>query len=261
MKYIDIEKTFKNKLDFIIEEYNKRQQTNKNINDEQAEEILAYFSLDMLPIPKYLDSANKLSYLITLIINSEDAYHIKKLLDILNKHGYNANCELLKAMIKTDYLFNEGISFKSYELLIKGLSITNPYKRSDVSVSIDTMYGRTDFYKINLIAPEARRGFCHDITSDVLRNNPNLYGAYYYIPREFEGFLEHSVIINKEKNLVYDFANNIALSLPVWLKYYGNPSIIIKGDNFIELDKKCQDNLGFYLTTWHLEEVKRTRQK
>lgn len=261
MKYTDIKNTFKDKEN-IIKEYTERQEKSKNDNEKIAKEILSNFSMLVdLNIPNNLSDTNKLNYLITLILNSEDPSYIKKLYTLLNYYKYNSNCELLKAMIKTDYLLNMEISFKEYELLVKGISITNPYMRSDVAVSIDTAYGRTDLFKINLIEPDARRGFCHDITSDVLRNRPNLYGAYYYIPMEFKGALEHSVIICKEKNLVYDFANNIAVPLPIWTRYYGEPSILIKGDTFIELDKKCQDNLGFCLTTWHLEETKRTRRK
>lgn len=261
MKYADIEKTFKNKQDILMKEYYKRQQASKTINENKAREITTDFSFDSLPIPKELDSTNKISYLITLLINSNNPNHIKLLFDILNKHGYNVNCELLKTMIKTDYLFNEEIDFNEYELLVKGLSITNPDKQNDVTLSINTMYGRTNLQKISSIDPDDRRGFCHDVTSDVLRCNPNLYGAYYYIPREFKGTLEHSVVIDSDKKLVYDYANNIAVPLSIWVKYYGNPSILIKGDTFIELDKKCQNNLGFYLTTWHLEETKRTRRK
>ena len=99
---------------------------------------------------------------------------------------------------------------------------------------------------IRKITDEERRGFCHNLTSDVLIANKKLYGGYYYIPLSFTGYMEHSVVIDLEKSEVLDFANNIIV-----------PLIFINGDYYQELAKQSKEKLNVDLNICLLEQVRR----
>lgn len=88
-----------------------------------------------------------------------------------------------------------------------------------------------------------------------------MYGAYYYIPQAFDGCLEHSVLINPDRNQVIDLANNSAMNLKVWKSIYSTPTFTIKGSDFKELYNQTLHEYGEHIHMAALEEVRRIRKK
>ena len=248
--------------------YTERQKENIRLNNEIAKDVFFEFPSEILTIPSDMSDSEKVSYLISLFLNSGNKRLIKIVLEILKKYNYNTSSELLKTMQRTDYYFNGDINFITYSKFIYGaISIKNIEGASLQKVSLKSSYGNINLYPLDAcfnmgkINAEKRRGFCHNLTSDILAFNPDLYGAYYYIPFEFKGYMEHSVLLDLNHGLVLDFANNIVLPLKTWEKFYNKPSILISGKEFSELSKRCNDELGLYLTTCTLDSVRRIRKK
>lgn len=248
--------------------YTERQQRNIKANNEIAREILLNFPCEILYIPQEFSDSEKLNYLLSIFFNSKNFDAIKIVLDILKKYHYNKTSELLKTMQRTDLFFTGDIDFLTYSKLLYGATVVKNIEGATLeNVSIASTKGKIELlsldksFNIGTIMSEKRRGFCHNLTSDILAYNKDLYGAYYYIPLEFTGFIEHSVLLDIKHNLVYDFANNIAISLDIWKKFYNKPTILIKGSDFADLTKKCYDELGLYLTTSTLDNVQRLKRK
>ena len=171
-------------------------------------------------------------------------------------------------MQRTDLFFTKDIDFLTYSKLLYGATIIKNIEGASLEkVSIASTKGKIELlsldksFNIGTTMPEKRRGFCHNLTSDILTVNKDLYGAYYYIPLEFTGFIEHSVLLDLNHKLVYDFANNIVISLDIWQKFYNKPTILIKGCDFSYLSKRCDEELGLYLTTSTLDNVQRLKRK
>lgn len=249
--------------------YTERQKENIRLNNEIAKDVFFEFPNEILTIPSDMSDSEKVSYLISLFLNSGNKRLIKIVLEILKKYNYNASSELLKTMQRTDYYFNGDINFITYSKFIYGaISIKNIEGASLQKVILKSSYGNINLYPLDtcfnmgkIDTPKKRRRFCHNLTSDILAFNPDLYGAYYYIPFEFKGYMEHSVLLDLNHELVLDFANNIVIPLKTWERFYNNPSILIKGKEFRELSKRCNDELGLYLTTCTLDSVRRIRKK
>ena len=252
----------------ICKIYTERQQQNIKANNEVAKEILLNFPCETLYIPQEFSDSEKLNYLLSIFFNSKNFNAIKIVLDILKKYHYNNASELLKTMQRTDLFFTSDIDFLTYSKLLYGATtIKNIEGASLEKVSTISTKGKIELLSLNKrfnlksIDSDKRRGFCHNLTSDILVANKDLYGAYYYIPLEFTGFIEHSVLLDLKHNLVYDFANNIIVSLDIWQKFYDNPVVLIKGSTFSELSKRCNDELGLYLTTNSLDSVLKLKRK
>ena len=248
--------------------YMERQQENIKANNEIVREVLLNFPCESLYIPQELSDSEKLNYLLSIFFNSENINAIKIVLDILKKYHYNNAPELLKTMQRTDLFFTKDIDFLTYSKLLYGATtIKNIEYADEKKVSISSTKGNIELLsldksiRLGSINPNKRRGLCHNLTSEVLKNCINLYGAYYYIPLEFTGFIEHSVLLDLEHNLVFDVANNIIVPLDIWKKFYNNPTILIKGNIFSELSKRCRGELGLYLTTSSLDSVLKLKRK
>ena len=248
--------------------YTERQMKSIQLNEEAAREILIEFPCETMSVPSYLSDIEKVNYLMSMYLNSGNPKVIKTVWEVLLKHHYQVNSELLKTMQRTDFYFNDDINLITYSNLVYGaISIKNINDITQNNVNFNTSYGDLKLfpldrtYGMGKIDATKRRGFCHNLTSDILSVNKDLYGAYYYIPIEFAGFMEHSVLLDLKHHLVLDFANNIVMSLDIWQKYYNKPTILIKGDEFSELSKRCNDELGIYLTTCTLDNVRRIRKR
>ena len=243
----------------INKTYTERQKENSRLNNEIAKEVFLEFPSEIISMPSDMSDSEKVSYLISLFLNSGNKRLINIVLEVLKKYNYNTS---------SDYYFNKDINFITYSKLIYGATqIKNIEGASLQKVSLKSSYGNINLYPLDAcfnmgkINAEKRRGFCHNLTSDILAFNPDLYGAYYYIPFEFKGYMEHSVLLDLNHGLVLDFANNIVLPLKTWEKFYNKPSILISGKEFSELSKRCNDELGLYLTTCTLDSVRRIRKK
>ena len=230
----------------LADMYKKRQDDNIKENDNIAKDILFYYPGYELIIPNELGYSEKLSYLIAFILNSGDKKEISNLLKLLHKFSYNYKFELLKIMQNADFYFSKELSSEAILKVNKG------------NVKICSLNKVLGFQEID---KTSRRGLCHNITTDILLLNKDLYGAYYYIPLDFKGYIEHSVIIDLKHNLVLDFANNVIVALDIWKKFYGNPTVVISGSEFDYLNKRCNYELSEHLTTLTLEEARLLRTK
>ena len=252
----------------INKTYTERQKENRRLNNEIAKEVFFEFPSEIISMPSDMSDSEKVSYLISLFLNSGNKRLINIVLEVLKKYNYNTSSELLKTMQRTDYYFNGDINFITYSKFIYGaISVKNIEGASFQKVSLKSSNGNIFLYPLDTcfnmgkIDAQKRRGFCHNLTSDILAFNPDLYGAYYYIPFEFKGYMEHSVLLDLNHELVFDFANNIVIPLKTWERFYNKPSILISGKEFRELSKRCNDELGLYLTTCTLDSVRRIRKK
>lgn len=248
----------------LEKDYMTRQEVNLLDNTKKAKDVLAYFPDELIYLPKGLDNIGKLNALLMLYLNSGHSSAKRLIIEILKKYGYNPNNELLRAIQISDLYFEGQISQEDYIRAIGGL--TN--SKGVVNIKMDEIHIRTMQGMLKLqslcktlgirkITDEERRGFCHNLTSDVLIANKKLYGGYYYIPLSFTGYIEHSVVIDLEKSEVLDFANNIIVPLKIWKKFFGSPTIFINGDYYQELAKQSKEKLNVDLNICLLEQVRR----
>ena len=248
----------------LEKDYITRQEVNILENTMKAKDVLAYFPDELIYLSKGLDNIGKLNALLMLYLNSGYSSAKRLIIDILKKYGYNPNNELLRAVQISDLYFEGQINEEDYIRAIGGLTSS----KGVVSIKMDeiqirTIKGLLKFKSlcktlgIREITDDERRGFCHNLTSDVLIANKKLYGGYYYIPLSFTGYMEHSVVIDLEKSEVFDFANNIIVSLKIWKKFFGSPTIFINGDYYQELLKQSKEELNVDLNICLLEQVRR----
>lgn len=258
-------KTSNSKINKI---YTERQTENIRLNNDVAKKVLLEFPSEIMTFPNYMSDSEKVSCLISMFLTSGNPKVVEIVREVLKKYNYNISSELLLAMQRTDFYFSKDVDFLTYLQFIQGaVSIHDIEEITMQRVRLNSNYGEINlfpldkFFNINKISVEERRGFCHNLTSEILTQSPDLYGAYYYIPYEFKGYMEHSVILDIKHNLVLDFANNIIVPLYLWKKYYKQPSLLISGEEFSELSKRCNEELGLYLTTCTLDSVRRIREK
>lgn len=209
----------------------------------------------------------KYKLLFHMIFGKFDEGVQKQFLKLLRKYNYNSSLDLLELMTFILDYHNGEISLehlnRSLELLttVKNIDCSNPS-----CVIADTKYGNISFSFADecLDIPNSSSltlGKCHFLVSDYLKKFPNLYGAYYFIPGYFDGEIDHSVMIDFDKKIVYDLSHNMTLPLELFSKYYNNLSFTISGEDFSMLSDKVKDEYGYKLYMHHLEEVKRYVKK
>ncbi len=186
-------------------------------------------------------------------------------LNTLYAYGYKTAGELLKTMQLADNYYSSELDFPTYNSFAHS-SITlrdTTIIHDKITVLFDGCHPTIleAITKKEDLSPDKRRQHCHDLTSSILLENPDLVGAYYYIPLFFCGSIEHSVLIDEDRKMVYDMANNIALPLSVWQKYYPTYSFAIKGKDFKDISDRIYDDFGERIVTANLEEIKRQRKK
>ena len=158
----------------LEKDYMTRQEVNLLDNTMKAKDVLAYFPDELIYLPKGLDNIGKLNALLMLYLNSGHSSAKRLIIEILKKYGYNPNNELLRAIQISDLYFEGQISQENYIRAIGGL--TN--SKGVVSIKMDEIHIRTMQGMLKLqslcktlgireITDEERRGFCHNLTSDV----------------------------------------------------------------------------------------------
>lgn len=249
----------------LINDYNNRQAQNKHQNEVVTRKVVEclYPAEESMPV----SYATKLNILISAILNSGNKYGIDLARRTLERFNYHINQELIVSTQYIDLVDTEDISKFLFLQIVKGLTSISITEKKPNGYHLSTPYGNTDVIKahevlgLKPIPTKIRRQLCHQITTEGLLSFPELYGAYYYIPQAFSGYLEHSVLLNPDKNIVIDLANNATTSLDVWHKTYSYPAFTIKGHEFIDLYKRYQDDYGSTLHMAILEEVRRVRNK
>lgn len=253
------------RLDFLDEDYTSRQTENDTLNNKGILKFNRQFN--------FLkgQSGNFFSVLLKFLAKTFKDANLDKqeiLKQALTKANYRYSYELLQVMCLIDFAKTCEITEENFYFLCNalltidgGVKLGSP---SLISFRDGSSYVLSDAFQSLEVPPfpdYERRGYCHGMTNIQLMNFPNLYGAYYYIPYQFEGYLEHSVLINQEQGMVYDLADNIAVPLEIWQKYYPEASFMISGEYFQELRAKTFEKYEYKIGMAFLEEVKRMRQK
>lgn len=244
----------------LIEDYRLRQRYNSFKNDEITEDVIT-----LLPISSYLlpfDIHDSLSLYIAGLRFRNDFKKLEIINEILDKYHYNYTQELLVLSQYIDQLQTGDYSIELFNYLAKGLLSIESITQIENDFLLDTNYGRIKITnQITDVEKSERRGLCHDVTSDFLnQTDDNYYGAYYYVPLAFKGYIEHSVVIDSDNNLVLDLANNNKIDYSVWNKLYPNCSFIISSKDFNKLNNQMLDYYDIPLQTAILEEVRRIRK-
>ncbi len=217
-------------------------------------------------------SFNELSYerkfeiMFYIIFGHFDLKVQRQFLKLLKKYNFNSSLDLLYLMTYISSFHDEKINLEELEKHLTALSSVQAIEEITSSqIVIKTSYGSIplsfaseilgidDKYWLSL-------GKCHFAVSKYLKKFPNLYGGYYYIPNYFKGFIEHSVLVDYDKNYVYDLSHNIALPLDYFCEYYHNPSFIISSNDFNELSSLVKQDYGFTLAMHHIEEARRQQK-
>lgn len=234
----------------LKDEAKKREQEAKEQNNEIAKSILDYFKSDEFYCMTKLTDIEKLNHIILKYLNGNDLEKAR-IIAVLNTYNYNGVCELLKLVEQSSMYFRKKINDGLFMYYFYGSTLSEEIRiLNKKNALLKTKLGLVKLIPLEYLNKE----YDFDL---ILNNNPNLYGAYYYIPKEFKGFTSHLVIIDYEKKLVYDFNNNITVNLKAWTSFYGQPALLLKGIDFINLRKKAQDNLGINIDFSALEEVRR----
>ena len=69
--------------------YTERQKENRRLNNEIAKEVFFEFPSEIISMPSDMSDSEKVSYLISLFLNSGNKRLIKIVLEILKKYNYN----------------------------------------------------------------------------------------------------------------------------------------------------------------------------
>lgn len=267
MLYSDIKDTLNKKTTTeLIINYNNRQKINKIKNEAIAQVIVEQIVIDPENIPgSYI---TKLGIILSNIFNSDNTGNQEMIKNILKFYNYKPSQEVIQAMQHIDQYQTADINNSTFQLLMKSLiAIKGIQEKHGLGFSLETDFGLINIARANEvlgiaeISPEKRRQLCHQITSLALLDNPQLYGAYYYIPLAFKGFIEHSVLIDPFDNLVIDLANNATLNLNRWQDLFPKLAFFIKGNDFIKLYERTLDDYNEHLNLATLEEIRRSRKK
>ena len=267
INYNDIKRTFnEHPLQELILNYTKRQSLNKEQNEKVAKMVVEELSIDNDALPG--SYTTKLGILLSALLGSGSNEGIEIARKILNLYDYRSKQEIIVATQYIDQYKTKDIDYLLFSYIMNGLvAISKATEKSGLGFTLNTDFGivnvasACDILEIEEIPSEKRRQLCHQVTSNALLKYPNMYGAYYYIPQAFKGYLEHSVLIDQDENLVIDLANNSAINLKVWQKIYADPTFVIKGCDFIELYKRALDEYNEHLHLAALEEIRRIRKK
>lgn len=237
-------------LNTLKDDAKKKEQETKEQNNKIAKSILDYFKSDEFYYMTKLTDIEKLNHIILKYLNGNNLEKAK-IIAILNAYNYNGVCELLKLVEQSSMYFRKKINDELFMYYFYGSTLSEEIRiLNKKNALFKTKIGLVKLNPLEYLNKEYDENL-------ILNNNPNLYGAYYYIPKEFKGFTSHLVIIDYEKKLVYDFNNNITVNLKAWTSFYGQPSFLLKGIDFINLRKKAQDNLGINIDFRALEAVRR----
>lgn len=267
IKYSDITEAFnEHTLQELIFNYTKRQRLNKELNESVAKMVVEELSIDSDALPG--SYTTKLGILLSALLGSGSDEGMEIARKILNLYDYRSKQEIIVATQYIDQYQTNDIDITLFSYVMNGLiSVFSITEKPELGFSLDTDFGNINVAAANEvldipeIPSEERRQLCHQITSKVLFDYPNLYGAYYYIPQAFKGSLEHSVLIDEDDNLVIDLANNAAMKLDIWKELYGEPVFVIKGKEFRELYKKILDEYNEHIHMAAIEEARRIRKQ
>lgn len=237
-------------INTLKDDAKKKEQEAKEQNNKIAKSILDYFKSDEFYNMTKLTDIEKLNHIILKYLNGSDLEKAK-ITAMLKAYNYNGVCELLKLVEQSSMYFRKKINDELFMYYFYGQTLSEKVRiLNKKNALLKTKLGLVKLIPLEYSNKE------YDFNL-LLNNNPNLYGAYYYIPKEFKGFTSHLVVIDYEKKLVYDFDNNITVNLKAWTSFYGQPALLLKGIDFINLRKKAQDNLGINIDFKVLEEVRR----
>lgn len=252
----------------LINDYYRKQEKNDIENSKVIQEFLSPLIFGSITDEKVRQKAAQ-TFRLSLI----DAFYSLSpelqlnLLKRLNDFHYRKQCELILLIKFSDLLLLNQIDENSFNKLLFGLTSIKYAQITSSGIYVATDFGNgilksaSQQLGIGELYFPNRTGNCHNETTRILNKFPNLYGAYYYIPFEFAGYFDHSVIIDPKHNQVLDFANNIAIPLSLYQKYYPNYSFIIKGEDFIKIQEATFDHIGLKIGISTFEGIRRIRKK
>lgn len=250
----------------LVIDYTLRQKRNKRKNNDVIREVINELVDDANYIPLE-DYSAKLQVIFSLLIASNNPKNREIVSHIIDTYNYRSQAELIVASQYIDSINTKDLDHQLFSLITNGLISIKSFKLlSDTEFLLDTKYGdihiTSAFTNLGIenIPPENRRGYCHNITTAFLLKHPNFYGAYFYIPLNFQGYFEHSVVIDPDNNLVYDLTNNATMDLTIWQKLYPH-AFIISGQKLKELFSQVEDTYNIQINMSTIEEVRRIKRK
>lgn len=262
---LDIEETKKSLLNLSVEElytmYDSREKNNKRLFEQTLEIILKKLE-DTFFLDVDLEGLNndaKFRIILSFILNSNNPSLIETLFNFLKENGYRFNSEIILSIQSIDDYQSNLIKQELLKATLLSYFILRDYTILDSEFILHTLYGKINIASacnalgLDEISPDHRQGFCHSLTSLIIAKHTYLFGAYYHLPLLFKGYFEHSVIIDNEKNMVYDLANNCAISLNTWENIFGNPTFAINGKDFLYLNDAYKDKNGKDINTAYIE--------
>lgn len=226
----------------LTDDYNNRQKNERIKNNECAKIILKQLMPTCL-IPKNVDETDFLIQMIAFSVKNDSER--KMLLEmILKQFNCNFSYELYFAIRLIDLFSTHDIDRSSLDFLWNSFFTIDKLNTNFEGFFLSLVSGERCEVKDSLrqlgiyASINERRAQCHKMTVTGLLHNPKLIGAYYSIPYQFNGSLEHSVLIDKEKSVVYDLAQDTSLPLHIWEKYYNKPTFLISGEEYQEIKSK-----------------------
>lgn len=251
-------------------EYDESQRLAREANNAVIRRIVKEEKLDdFISLKDRFDFDNDFLKFLINVRNNCHPSTVEAINDLLReKYNYKSNIELLRIMQIIDYYLTGECSWDKLDYFLNGLSIFESLAeyKSLKTFEISTIKGLTQikaaFTSLNLheLAPSMRRQFCHNMTEFGLQRFPNLLGAYYHIPLTFSGYLDHSVLIDSEKDMLYDLSHNISIPLSYFSKFFPKPSFTISSKDYIALNSKLEKN-GSYISMPRIEGIRRIRTK
>lgn len=254
-------------IDSIYDNYEKRQDSNTLANRKKILELNQDFYGDSYHKIKHVNPyVSFMNFLST--IGGKCPERKETLKRFLLEQHYNLSFELVQAMHLFDLTLNDELNKERFLYYFGGLFSINGFKEFNEdywfyfsNLGDCPIYPAYPLLGHDTPPKSKRRNNCHSVTAKELLVSPNLYGAYYYIPYQFYGYVEHSVIIDEDKDMIYDLSQNLAISLTIWQKYYPNPSFSIQGGNFKALSEQVFEKYEHQINMCFLEEMRRMRKK
>ena len=245
--------------------YNNRQEKVKFINNQIAKSILT--ELDCLNDKDSEHYSMNLIFFIAIVLKSRNYNEIKRLMAILKEKHYNDTQNILLIASFLDSFLSRTLNPQDFFTVSNGMiGISQILPINATEHKLITKFGdftikRADkSLNMSPIHPSLRKHLCHNVTTNFLLTHPQFYGAYCYIPEQFSGYIEHSVVVNPENNTVYDLANNFTIDFDLWKKLYPI-SFMISGYELLYLYDKINEKLGIPIGMEFIEEAKRIREK
>ena len=249
----------------LIDKYEKRQDKNILLNEKMIQKYLKSLKWNISFLDENMSALEQFNFLLLMVLNSQDKDIIKRFLKVLYLNDYNNKAELLCMMQLADKLFSEDVNAHEFLYSMNGLTTFENllvHKNNEIGISTSDAFinikKANDVLKQPEIDKEKRRGYCHDMTTQMILENPKLYGLYYYIPEIFKGTIDHSIVLDTETNLIYDMANNVTIPYIIFKSVYGLPSFRISGQDMQKLQKALGTNINMCLIAEALMEDKKT---